>query len=243
MNRKPKHVAIIMDGNGRWAKQRLLPRIAGHRAGAKAVRAAIEFAVKEKLDVLSLFALSCDNANQRPQKEIGLLMGLFLDSLKKNRKELFDNNVRLRVIGDRSIFSEELQGEITNAESLMAGNSGMELVVAINYSGRWDILQATQQCLTAQKNNALSSESLTEAQFASYLSIAGLPDPDLIVRTSGEQRISNFFLWQAAYSEIYLNKIYWPDFRAETFADALEFYANRKRRFGKTDEQLEQAHA
>lgn len=236
--RTPRHVVIIMDGNGRWAKKRCLPRIAGHRAGAQIIHRIVEHASKRNIDVLTLFAFSLEN-HSRPSAEVNFLMSLFLDSLKKNTDSLIKNNICLRITGDRSLFSNELLTAINLAESKTANNTGLILVVAINYSGRWDITQAfcciTKKILSRQ----ISESEISSEMIAQHLTLSDLPEPDLLIRTSGEQRLSNFMLWQIAYTEIYFTKVCWPDFNCDTFDEALDFFKTRQRRFGRTPEQIE----
>lgn len=234
----PKHVAIVMDGNGRWAKKRHLPRLAGHREGAKAVRRVIEYSAKSGIDILTLFALSVENKNLRPMKEVRFLMSLFLESLHNNTDELHNNNVQIRIIGDRSHFSEELQRQIEYSENLTANNSGLTLVIAINYSGRWDIVQATRRIAEQVAAGVIESSDINGDIFQRFLCLYGLPEPDLLIRTSGEQRISNFMLWQLAYTEMYFSPVFWPDFDEVIFREAVAFYQTRQRRFGLTSEQL-----
>ncbi len=233
----PQHVAIVMDGNGRWAKARHLPRAAGHRAGAKAVRRAIEYCVEKKIPVLSLFALSVENLKHRPSTEVKLLIGLLLDSLIKNTHELHESNIRIDIIGDRLALDEKLQQQIQLSEEKTKHNTGLTLILAINYSGQWDILQAAQKVVELKKTQPQAL--LDEAFFEKQLSFHHLPNPDLLIRTSGEQRISNFMLWQLAYTELYFSPVYWPDFDATCFQAALDFYGARQRRFGLTSEQIE----
>jgi len=235
----PKHVAIVMDGNGRWAKRRKLPRVAGHRAGRKSVRRVIEFAVEHGIEVLTLFALSIENRNARPASEIQLLMSLFLDSLEKNTGELHEKNVRVRIIGERSDFSDKLRRQINKTEETTKNNTGLTLVIAINYSGRWDIVQAAKRAAADIFENKRTPSDITESVFQKYLCLNDLPEPDLLIRTSGEQRISNFMLWQFAYTEMFFPDVHWPDFDAAVFQRALDVYASRERRFGLTSEQLE----
>jgi len=235
--RLPRHVAIVMDGNGRWAKQRDLPRHAGHKAGVKSVRTSVEQSVKHGIEVLTLFAFSSENWN-RPKTEVSLLMDLFMVALQREVKRLKRHNVRLRVIGDRSAFSGKLQQRIAAAEADTAGNDGLVLQIAANYGGRWDIVQAVRQLAARVESGALPVDRITEAAIASELSFSDLPDPDLFIRTGGEQRISNFMLWQSAYTELYFTDDYWPDFDADAFDSALHFYAGRQRRFGMTGEQM-----
>ena len=238
-----KHVAIVMDGNGRWARSRLLPRIAGHRAGAQAVRGALEFSIEQNLQALTLFALSVENFNLRPPHEIQLLLKLFFDSLKNNIVELNEKNVRIRIIGDRSPFDEYLLRQIEHSEQLTAHNSGLQLVMAINYSGRWDITQAARRLAQQVLDRQLSPVDITSASVQQYLCLNDLPEPDLLIRTSGEQRISNFMLWQFAYTEMFFTDIYWPDFDRPAFQQAIDFYYSKQRRFGRTSEQVDTQYA
>lgn len=237
MARLPRHIAIIMDGNGRWAKQRDLPRHAGHKAGVKSVRSSVEESVRHGVEVLTLFAFSSENW-KRPKKEVSLLMDLFMVALQREVKRLKRNNVRLRIIGDRSAFSEKLQQRIAQAEADTGACDGMVLQIAANYGGRWDIARAVRRLATRVAEGTLDPERIDEAVIGSELSFAGLPDPDLFIRTGGEQRISNFMLWQCAYTELYFTDTYWPDFDADAFNEALDYYAGRQRRFGMTGEQV-----
>ncbi len=236
----PRHVAIIMDGNGRWAKRRGLPRIAGHRAGVETVRRVVSACGNHGVKVLTLFAFSSENW-KRPKKEVGLLMELFLTALKQEVKKLHRNNVRLQVIGAREAFSDKLQEQIHRAEALTRDNDGLTLVVAANYGGRWDVTQAARQLAEQVARGELQPGQIDEQAMASHLAVAGLPEPDLFIRTGGEQRISNFLLWQLAYTELYFTDVLWPDFDGDQFARALESFAGRQRRFGRTGEQVEQA--
>lgn len=236
-DKRPRHVAIIMDGNGRWAEQRRLPRFAGHRAGADAVERVVEACGEWGVQVLTLFAFSSENW-RRPVEEVGMLMGLFVTTLEQKAKQLRRNNVRLRVIGDRAPFSDKLRQRIDEAEALTAGGSGLELVVAANYGGRWDILQAARRVAEAAVRGELDPEDLDEARFREGLCLADLPAPDLFIRTGGEQRISNFLLWQLAYTELYFADLLWPDFGRQELARAMESFASRQRRFGRTGQQL-----
>ncbi len=236
----PKHVAIIMDGNGRWAKQRLLPRVAGHQQGVESVRAIIEAAAKRGIPYLTLFTFSSENW-RRPESEIHFLFSLFLKSLKNELKTLHENQIRLKVIGDRSAFPGELRAAIQEAETLTQDNRKMQLNIAFNYGGRWDILEATRQIAEAIRANHLQPAQITDEIFAKQLALSDCPDPDLLIRTSGEYRISNFLLWQLAYTELYFTETYWPDFREAQFEAALQSYAKRQRRFGYSSEQLENA--
>ncbi len=233
----PRHVAIIMDGNGRWARQRHLPRVAGHRAGVDAVKNVVRACGEKQIQALTLFAFSSENW-RRPQEEVGVLMNLFMSALDQQVRKLHENNIRLSIIGDRSAFSTALQKRIDEAENLTRDNSGLRLIVAANYGGRWDLLQATRQLLIEVQHGELSPEAIDEATLASKLCLHGLPEPDLFIRTGGEQRMSNFLLWHLAYSELYFTDILWPDFNGQAFDLALEFYARRQRRFGRTGEQV-----
>ena len=237
-----RHVALVMDGNGRWANRRGLPRGAGHQAGAKAVRRIVKYAAENCIEVLTLFAFSIEN-RARPKSEVNFLMSLFLDSLKANTQELHKRNVQLRIIGDHRKFDKKMLEQIQTTQNLTQHNSGLKLMIALNYSGRWDILQAVQQVAAKLKNQKIVSEQKTSELFQSHLCLSDLPEPDLLIRTSGEQRLSNFMLWQFAYTEIYFTPILWPDFNEEIFDQALAFYRTRQRRFGLTPEQLEKQHA
>jgi undecaprenyl diphosphate synthase len=236
----PKHIAIIMDGNGRWAKQRHMPRTYGHKKGVDATRRSISFFVRAGVKHLTLFAFSSENWN-RPQEEVSSLMSLFVSSLKKNTKELNENGIRIRFIGDRSAFSDKLVAQIEASESLTANNTQMTLNVAANYGGQWDILQAVQKLAQQVGNQQLSADEITSEILASHLSLAHSPDPDLFIRTGGETRISNFLLWQLAYSELFFTDVLWPDFSEQEMQMALDNYAGRQRRFGKTGDQLSSA--
>ncbi len=237
--RVPRHVVIIMDGNGRWAKKRLMPRVAGHRAGVDSVRRTVQHCAKLGVEALTLFAFSSENW-RRPEKEVGLLMELFMTALKKETRKLKENGVRLRVIGDRSRFSEKLRKQMDEAEAYTADSQGLNLVIAANYGGRWDIAQAAQQVASLVEQGKLTASDVTEDVLAQHMCMADLPEPDLLIRTSGEQRISNFLLWQCAYSEFYFTDTMWPDFDEAALDAAFEYYATRERRFGRTGEQLEQ---
>ncbi len=238
LTRLPRHIAIIMDGNGRWAQQRGLMRHAGHKAGVKTVRSSVEQSVKHGIEVLTLFAFSSENW-KRPKKEVSLLMDLFMVALQREVKRLKRNNVRLRIIGDRSAFSEKLQQRISAAEAETAGNDGLVLQIAANYGGRWDITQAVRRIAASVASGQLQPDHIDEDLISSELSFKDLPDPDLFIRTGGEQRISNFMLWQSAYTELYFTDAYWPEFDAEAFDQAIAFYSSRQRRFGMTGEQLQ----
>lgn len=230
----PSHIAIVMDGNGRWAKKRNMPRIAGHQTGVKVAEKIIEFCGKNKIQVLTLFAFSSENWG-RPKEEVDFLMGLFLRTLQRKVKKLHENNIQLRFIGDVKKFSPNLQEYILKSEEKTAKNTGLKLNIAANYSGRWDIFEATKQIAEKIQRGELEANHVTMDTFESHLSLAGLPDPDLLIRTSGEMRISNFMLWQFAYTEFFFTEILWPDFNEEILMDALQSYANRQRRFGLVD--------
>ena len=234
----PRHVAMIMDGNGRWAKKRFLPRIAGHRAGVETVRNAVQVCGQHGIKVLTLFAFSSENW-RRPQSEVSLLMDLFLTALGRETRRLHENNVRLKVIGERSAFSEKLQEKITDAEQLTAANSGLTLVIAANYGGRWDITQAARAIAQKVQAQEIQASEITETMLEQHLSMYGLPEPDLFIRTGGEERISNFLLWQLAYTEFYFTDTLWPDFGSSLFEDALISFSKRQRRFGRTGDQVE----
>lgn len=230
-------MAIIMDGNGRWAVRRKLPRTAGHRAGVKSVRAVVEQCVRRGVGALTLFAFSSENW-RRPKSEVNVLMELFMSALRAEVKRLHANGVRLRIVGDRSAFPEKLQRGIAEAEEVTGGNDTLVLQVAANYGGRWDITQAARHLVSEARDGRLAPEEVSERLFSSRLSFPDLPDPDLFIRTGGEQRLSNFLLWQSAYSELYFSDLMWPDFGADAFAEALADFARRQRRFGLTGEQL-----
>ncbi|WP_211198086.1 polyprenyl diphosphate synthase [Permianibacter fluminis] len=232
----PQHVAIIMDGNGRWAKQRSLPRVAGHKVGMERARDITEAAGQRGVKSLTLFAFSSENW-QRPFEEVSYLMDLFVTGLEREAKSLHKNGVRLRVIGDRSRFAEKLQNRMAEAEALTAGNTALTLNIAANYGGRWDIINASNLAL-AGKRAAGDSSALQEADVTPHLALADQPPLDLLIRTGGEIRISNFLLWQAAYAELFFSSVLWPDFSAAELDAAIADYGQRQRRFGKTGEQV-----
>jgi undecaprenyl diphosphate synthase len=232
----PRHVAIIMDGNGRWARQRHLPRIAGHRRGVEAVRATVSACAERGIKYLTLFAFSSENW-RRPAEEVALLMQLFQAALSSEVEKLHRNGVKLRVIGDMTRFDPKIVRLIEQGERLTARNQALTLTIAANYGGRWDILQALSRLA---QQEPLQGEIREEA-LAPYLAMSYAPEPDLFIRTGGEQRISNFLLWQLAYSELYFTDTLWPDFDAQALDRAVASYRNRERRFGRTSEQLEQA--
>lgn len=228
----PRHIAIIMDGNGRWAKQRNLPRISGHKVGVESVRAIVQACNDKGVEVLTLFAFSTENWN-RSKLEVSFLMHMFVAVLGREIKKLHQENACVRFIGDRTNLGRRLQKSIEQAEQLTANNTGLKLVIALNYSGRWDIVNATRKIAAQVEAGLLRSAAITPEVFQAHLSLADLPEPDLFIRTSGEQRISNFMLWQLAYTELYFTDILWPDFREEALNSALVAYAQRDRRFGK----------
>ena len=231
----PHHIAIVMDGNGRWAKKRLLPRSMGHKAGADATQRIVTAAAKAGVKVLTLFAFSSENW-QRPVEEVNDLMTLFLTRLEKKLDELNQQGIRLRFIGAVEALNADLQKRFAEAEQLTKNNSLVDLVVAVNYGGQWDIVQACKKVYAALDANQLTLAELTPEKFSQRLSTENLPPPDLFIRTSGELRISNFLLWQLAYTELYFTDVLWPDFDEEQLQLALDTYALRKRRFGKTGE-------
>lgn len=230
----PRHVAIIMDGNGRWARQRMLPRVAGHRKGVETVREIIRACIERGVQYLTLFAFSSENW-RRPPEEVSLLMQLFVVALEQEVTRLHENDIRFRLIGDVSRFDERLRKLIADAEALTANNTRLTLTIAANYGGRWDILQAANRMLAEHPELV---HGFDEEDLAPYLCLADAPEPDLFIRTGGEQRISNFLLWQLAYTELYFTDTLWPDFDAEAFDAAIASFQRRERRFGRTSEQL-----
>ncbi len=230
----PRHVAIIMDGNGRWAKRRFLPRIAGHHKGVEAVRSIVRTCADRGVKALTLFAFSSENW-RRPAEEVSLLMQLFVSALQQEVDRLHQNGIRFRAIGDISRFDRKLVELIEGAQKMTAANTGLTLTVAANYGGRWDILQAVDRL---RHEHGTCSTPWTEAQLMQYLSMGDLPEPDLFIRTGGEQRISNFLLWQLAYTELYFTDTLWPDFDAKALDLAFDSYRQRERRFGRTSEQV-----
>lgn len=229
----PRHIAIIMDGNGRWAKRRLMPRVAGHRKGVEALRGVIRTCAERGVSHLTVFAFSSENW-RRPQEEVTLLMELFMRALENEVARLHENDIRFRVIGDLSGFSGRIQALIRDAEALTRENTRLTFTVAANYGGRWDIVQAVKKLMAA----GVTAEALDEAALAQQLSMAEAPEPDLFIRTGGEQRISNFLLWQLAYTELYFTDALWPDFNAAALDEAIASYRSRERRFGRTSEQI-----
>lgn len=234
----PRHVCIIMDGNGRWARKRLMPRSFGHRKGVEATRRAIEFFARAGVEHLTLFAFSSENW-RRPESEVGMLMRLFVEALQREVRTLNDNGVRLRFIGDIDALSPPLRAQVREAESVTAHNEGLNLVIAVAYGGRWDILRAARKLAARIAAGEIAPDALDEDVFARALALADLPDVDLLVRTGGEQRISNFLLWHLAYSELFFSERLWPDFADEDLDEALAFFAARQRRFGQTPEQAD----
>ena len=229
----PKHIAIIMDGNGRWATKRFLPRVAGHVKGVDAVRGIVEACIKRDIAFLTLFAFSSENW-RRPADEVSLLMRLFVTALEKEVKKMHDNNIRLKIVGDLSRFDLSLQEAIQQAQELTAANTRLTVTICTNYGGRWDIVQAVNKLTSAN----LSQNDITEEMLESHLSMAYAPEPDLFIRTGGETRISNFLLWQLAYTELYFTDTFWPDFNAKALDEAIHSYQARERRFGRTSAQV-----
>ena len=230
----PNHIAVIMDGNGRWARKRFLPRVAGHKRGVETVRDLVKQCAKLNVKFLTLFAFSSENW-RRPDDEVSFLMGLFMDALKREVTKLHENNIRLILIGDRSRFSPELVKQIEASEELTANNTGLTLTIAANYGGRWDILQATNTMIAKNRDKA---EPYSEDDLTPHLAMHYAAEPDLFIRTGGEKRVSNFLLWQFAYTEFYFTDTLWPDFDADAFQTAISSYQQRERRFGRTSEQL-----
>ena len=235
----PRHIAIIMDGNGRWAQQQRMPRIAGHRAGVESVRRIIQLAADKGIETLTLFAFSSENW-RRPKTEVTLLMELFLNSLQREARKLQESNVNLRIIGNRQALTANLRKQINYVEQLTGGNNGLRLIIAANYGGRWDLVEATKKIAVAVARGEIEAAEVDERSMASALSLADVPDPDLFIRTGGERRVSNFLLWHLAYTELYFTETLWPAFDAAAFEEALASYSRRQRRFGQTREQVEQ---
>lgn len=236
----PEHVAIIMDGNGRWAEARGQARHAGHRAGVTSVRNTIESCIKAGVRVLTLFAFSSENW-RRPKAEVNLLMDLFLSALQREVKRMQSNDIQLRVVGDLSAFPDKLRQRIRDTEAATRDNSRLILQIAANYGGRWDMVEAARRLAQAVRDGELGVDDIDEQHFAEFTSMGDLPDPDLFIRTGGDHRISNFLLWQCAYTELYFTPVLWPDFDTDEFAKALEDYAARQRRFGQTGAQVQVA--
>jgi len=234
----PEHIAIIMDGNGRWAEARGQARHAGHKAGVASVRSTIEECIRHEVKVLTLFAFSSENW-RRPKAEVSLLMELFISALQREVKRMQTNEIQLRVIGDVSAFPDKLQKRIRASEEATRDNKRLILQIAANYGGRWDITQTARRLATAVRNGDIGPEDIDEKVFAHATTLSDLPDPDLFIRTGGDQRISNFLLWHCAYTELYFTPVLWPDFGAEAFREAVAEFATRQRRFGQTGAQLQ----
>jgi len=234
VSRIPRHIAVIMDGNGRWAKKRFLPRVAGHQRGVEALRDMVKACLELGVEYLTVFAFSSENW-RRPAEEVSFLMQLFLKMLEIEMHKMHQNNIKLKIIGDRSRFDEPLRQLITEAERMTAENSGLTLSIAANYGGRWDIMQAVQAMQLDQPERV---GSFVEDDLEPYLSMSYAPEPDLFIRTGGEQRISNFLLWQLAYTELYFTDKLWPEFNRTALDEAIHSYQKRERRFGRTSEQL-----
>ena len=233
----PRHIAIIMDGNGRWAKQRFLPRVAGHKSGVEAVREMVTACIDLGVEYLTLFAFSSENW-RRPAEEVSFLMQLFLKAMEREVSKLHNNNIRLKIVGRRDRFEPQIVQLIEQSEARTAGNTGLTLTIAADYGGRWDILQAVNKLACDPQRPA---GEIDEADLAPHLAMAYAPEPDLFIRTGGEQRISNFLLWQLAYTELYFTDTLWPDFDKAMLLRALESFQQRERRFGRTSEQLSNA--
>jgi undecaprenyl diphosphate synthase len=238
MNKLPRHVAIVMDGNGRWAKRKCLPRVAGHEAGAESVKQIVRLCSEKNISILTLFAFSSENW-RRPQEEVEHLMSLFLQTLRQETENLIKNNILLKVIGDSTRLCSELREQIICSQKATAQNTGLTLVIAANYSGRWDIANAARLIASEVESGQIQAKDINTELFQRYVCLHDLPEPDLFIRTSGEQRISNFMLWQFAYTELYFSQVFWPDFREQEFQAALDFYASRERRFGLISEQVQ----
>ncbi len=233
----PRHIAIVMDGNGRWAKRQKRPRLWGHKVGVEAVREIVKACSALDVECLTIFAFSSENW-KRPEDEIKNLMGLFMMALEREAKALARNNVRLKIIGDISQFSDKLQKKIKQVEEITSKSNGLNLIVAANYGGRWDILQSVKSLARKMDQEKRNAELLTEQDISSHLSTSEYPEPDLFIRTGGEKRISNFLLWQMAYTELYFTDVLWPDFGKEELHRAILDFSSRQRRFGKTGDQV-----
>jgi len=236
----PGHIAIVMDGNGRWAKKRKRPRNMGHQAGLKALRATIEYCAELGIKTLTVFAFSSENWN-RPAGEVSRLMDIFLRALGTETNDLHNNGICLRFIGDKSAFKPTIQNKMSEAEVLTAANTRLVINIAVNYGGRWDITQAAIQMAKAVADGCFSAEDIDEDQFAHYLALASSADPDLFIRTGGEMRVSNFLLWQSAYTEFYFTPVLWPDFDKKTLDLAIATFQSRERRYGRTSDQVKDA--
>ncbi len=235
----PRHVAIIMDGNGRWASKRLLPRVAGHRKGVEAVRAAVRASIENGIEYLTLFAFSSENW-RRPAEEVSILMDLFARALEVEVAKLHSNGIRLKVVGDTSRFDRRIRELVVAGEALTAGNRRLTLTVAANYGGRWDVAQAARSYFADHPEALAANRPLVPEAFEPYLAMAYAPEPDLFIRTGGEKRISNFLLWQLAYTELYFTDLLWPDFDAAAMRAAIDSYGTRERRYGRTSEQVKE---
>ena len=231
----PRHIAIIMDGNGRWAKNRMMPRVMGHQRGVEALRDVVKTCRSLGVEYLTVFAFSSENW-RRPADEVSFLMSLFLKMLEREVTNLHQNNIRLKIIGDRSLFSEQLRQTMLDAEQLTTGNTALTLTIAANYGGRWDVMNAVQAML---KGHPQLAQGFAEEDLSPYLSMSDAPEPDLFIRTGGEQRISNFMLWQLAYTELYFTDVLWPAFGRKELEEAIASYQKRERRFGRTSDQLQ----
>lgn len=232
-----RHLAVVMDGNGRWAKKRFLPRTAGHRAGVNATRSLVENCARNGIQALTIFAFSSENWH-RPEQEVDSLMSLFVTTLSSEIKKLHKQNVRVRFIGDRKRFAAKLQGGIEQAEKLTSDNTGLSLNIAANYGGRWDITEACRKLVAEVTSGVVAVDDISESMVADAVCLHDLAEPDLFIRTGGEHRISNFLIWQLAYTELYFTDVLWPDFDAKELDKALEWYATRQRRFGQTSAQV-----
>jgi undecaprenyl diphosphate synthase len=236
----PQHIAIIMDGNGRWAKRRSMPRVAGHREGVNSVRDIVEACGQLGVKYLTLYAFSTENW-KRPTEEVSMLMRLLLKALRDERDRLHENEVQLKAIGDIAALPQDVQNELLDAIEMMRSNKGLTLILALSYSGRWDLTNGFKRILRDLREGKLREEDVSEELLGHYLSTRDVPDPDLLIRTSGEFRISNFLLWQLAYSELYISDEYWPSFRRKHLYAAIADYQKRERRFGMTSEQIEKS--
>lgn len=237
LNRVPRHIAIIMDGNGRWAKERGKDRSYGHQMGVEAVRTVTEAASEVGVKYLTLYTFSTENWN-RPEAEVDALMSLMVMAIERETPDLMKNNVRLEAIGDLSRMPAEVRARLDACMEETAMNTGLTLVLALSYSSRWEITQAVRKIAQAQTDGILSPQQITDELISAYLTTRQLPDPDLLIRTGGEKRISNFMLWQAAYAELYFTDLYWPEFGKESLCEAILDFQKRERRFGKTSDQL-----
>jgi undecaprenyl diphosphate synthase len=238
----PRHVAIVMDGSGRWARSRRLPRFAGHRAGVDAAKGIVRACGERKIEVLTLFAFSSENWG-RPPEEVERLMGLFRAALEQEARNLHEHNVRLEVVGERRMLNDMLRKRIVQAEELTRANTGLRLIIAMNYGGRWDLTQACRAIADRVRAGKLDPDSITPELIDKFLSLSELPAPDLFIRTGGEMRVSNFLIWHLAYTELYFTHTLWPDFSRQSLDEALNAYAGRQRRFGRTSEQVVQTPA